>query len=74
MDRLVVAMRVVGVDAVTGDHLVNHKMWRSGIVSSLEEDSHTMLLSDALKLSWIVCTKERLSLRLVGRDEAHLIQ
>ena len=49
-------------------------MWRSGIVSTLEEDSHAVLLSDALELCGIVCTKERLSLRLVGCDEAHLIQ
>ena len=67
-------MRVVGVDAVSGDQLVDHKMWRSGIVSTLEEDSHTVLLSDALKLCGIVCAKECLSLRLVGCDEAHLIQ
>ena len=67
-------MRVVGVNAVTGNQMVDYKMWRSGIVPTLEEDSHAVLLSDALELSGIVCTKERLSLRLVGRDEAYFIQ
>ena len=38
------------MDAITGDQMADHKMWRSGIVPTLEEDSHAVLLSDALEL------------------------